>query len=345
VAAGLAGGTLLQADRHETSALARAADPAGGLDARAETWRTGFAAAFDRPLTGYGPSRYGAATGPRRTLRLARLVKPDGLYNDAHNLLVEYAATTGLVGLGLFAAWAALASRAMRPLPRTEFLVPAALLAVFHMVEPLNVVVTPLMAFLAGAAVRQPREGEPPDDERSLGRGAPIGVALGVIAVAALGARTLVGDIALRTASLDYNESAAEQAETLLWPWAGGYVIEARIHIFTSKEQRNPAALQGALRAARAAAAHESDDPRRFTELAGVYYRLERFREAAAATANALAINPWSAVALDLRAAVLTRLGQVDAGTSCRSLLAFVRGSSNGKETADRHRAGCLHSS
>lgn len=79
-------------------------------------------------------------------------------WGDAHNLLIETFATTGMVGLlALVALLAVLVARAWRRIEPTWALVAAVTLGLFALYEPLNVVTTPLLFLTLGlAAARAP---------------------------------------------------------------------------------------------------------------------------------------------------------------------------------------------
>jgi hypothetical protein len=100
-------------------------------------------------------------------------------YGDAHNLPVEFAATTGLVGLLATAALGvAILVRTRRAAPDRRWgLGMAAALAVVHQFQPLNVALTPLMLFAAGLAVTLP----PKRPRIQVGRWAAVVLAAGLV--------------------------------------------------------------------------------------------------------------------------------------------------------------------
>src|SRR5207249_1102745 len=120
----------------------------GGIGQRWATWKAGAHAVAHRPVLGAGPGRFGAATLPYRTLATVRQGQADAYYVDAHNIVVEYAATTGLFGLAALLAWVTLMFRGASG-PLLAF---AAVLLVLHLTEPMSVGVTPLAFLALGAA-------------------------------------------------------------------------------------------------------------------------------------------------------------------------------------------------
>jgi O-antigen ligase len=327
VAVGLLLGSALQADGG-TSAGQRLGTPAAGMSHRLANWATAADAVLDRPVTGWGPGRYQAGTSPHRTLEVA-----DRIYTDAHNLVVEYAVTTGLIGAALLTAWLlAVAWRAWRP-AQPDLAVAAALLFGFHLLEPQHVLLTPLMFLLAGAAA--PRTS-------ASGRGRllhPLQAAL-VTAALLLGGVWAVGDTLLRTASLDFDLAAAERSRPLLRPWIEPLALEARIQAFRARTEDRPELLSAAARLARRAESSDPRDARRAVELAGYLSLQSRSGEAADAYGRALEDDPWSKVALLGRARQLNILGDDAASAACRRLARSVE-TRNGSGVS-RSRSECL---
>src|SRR5205807_863220 len=166
----------------------------------------------------------------------------DRLYEDAHNIVVEYATTTGIVGVLLLLAWWVMAGIEAGRGGQAELVVAALALLVHHLFEPQELVLTPLMLLLAGAAAAR------------IGVVIPRSVRVaqmlfGVIAVAVAGTM-LVGDFTYRGADLDFNLTRAKRASALLWPWARPVTLQARIHLFRARAEKAPAELPLALPAA-----------------------------------------------------------------------------------------------
>ncbi len=179
VAAALVGLILAMAISSSASASGRVSEQSSsGLGSRVALWRSGFTALEDRPLLGYGPGRFLGASSPHRTLEIARYEGPDTLYSDAHNLIVEYSVSTGIVGITLLGAWVFLSARRGRG-PLLGFCVVALLIG---LLEPQDVGVTPLIALaLGGAMARAPnprlRDAPPAIGRIALACGAALAVA------------------------------------------------------------------------------------------------------------------------------------------------------------------------
>ena len=109
-------------------------------------------AVSERPVLGWGPangwSGYVSSGTPEQIRTAGRF------WADAHNLPLELAVVSGLVGLAAF-AWLAsrIAPRAIRPsAPRAWIAAAAAVLALYALFEPLDVTLTPLLLLFAGIA-------------------------------------------------------------------------------------------------------------------------------------------------------------------------------------------------
>ena len=262
-----------------------AADPASGVTPRLETWMSAWHAVEDRPVLGAGPGRFRAATSRYRTLELVRSQGPDSLFVDAHNMGVEYAVTTGLLGVAALGAWLALAVRG------TGGPLLGASLALFalHLVQPLGVEVTPLAFLTLGAACPRPAP------VTGTTRGA-IGAALAGALVA--GGVLLAGDFRLDQAALDFEAPQARAADRLLPAWPEPADVRARIHAFDGVANRRPDALARAARFEHEAARRDPTNPLWWNRLGEIELRLEQPLEARERFREALLHDPWSVRAL-----------------------------------------------
>jgi hypothetical protein len=262
---------------------------ASGVRPRLESWATARAAIAERPLLGHGPGRYRAPPPPHPTFAMARADGADRLYADAHNLVVEYAVTTGVPGLALLLTWLALAVRRARwrsPLAGFGLLVLA-----MHLVEPQNVGLTPLAFLALGAAAPVARLPRPvvPFAGRALLAGAGV----------ALAGTLLTGTYHLEQAHLDFTLADARVARGLLPPWPEVREQTARIYTFTAKTERDPDARARALQWRRAAVAADPDDPAGWLDLAEAELSADHAAGAREGFAQALERNPWSARAMN----------------------------------------------
>ena len=131
-------------------------------------------ASAERPILGWGPGTTQVPYLTRATP--ADIEEATRRWADAHNLFLETTVTSGILGLiPLVALFVLLVGRAWRAGPeRAWSLGAAAALGAYAMVEPLNLVLTPLL-FLFAAMAAGLRAREPVADERT-----PRGVRLAV---------------------------------------------------------------------------------------------------------------------------------------------------------------------
>jgi hypothetical protein len=109
-------------------------------------------AVADRPLLGWGPAN--TWSGFLSSGTSEQIDEAGRNWADAHNLPLELAVVSGVIGLAAF-GWllVRIAPRALRPPPERAWLAAASItLAAYALVEPLDVVLTPLMLLFAGAA-------------------------------------------------------------------------------------------------------------------------------------------------------------------------------------------------
>lgn len=179
----------------------------GSLAPRLKTWLTARHAVADRPLVGHGPGRFRAAVGPNRDASLSGADARE--FVDAHNLAVEYAVTTGLLGLLALSAFLFFILR-----QAGGWLLGAAVpLLAAHFIQPQSVGLTPVLFLLLGAAA-QPAAATlrwPVVHRVAAG----VGALGGVVAAAVL----LTGAFFLDQARLDFEFDDARAADRILGIW------------------------------------------------------------------------------------------------------------------------------
>jgi hypothetical protein len=244
----------------------------------------------ERPVLGSGPGRFRAATSRFRTLRLVRAEGADRLFVDAHDMIVEYAVTTGLPGLALLLGWLTLAvRRAGWRSPLAGF---AVIVLAMHLVEPQNVALTPVAFLALGAAAPAGRRASVP--LRSL---VPVQAVLAT-AAAGTAALLLVGSFHLDQARLDLGLDQARQARELLPAWPEPRRVTAAASVFASRTEGRPELLAAARRWRRAAVARDPTDPALWIELARSELDAGLVDQAGSDFRRALRFDPWSAEAL-----------------------------------------------
>ncbi|MDP8992075.1 MAG: O-antigen ligase family protein [Actinomycetota bacterium] len=256
------------------------------VDARLGLWRAGGEALMERPLVGWGPARFEAATTPRYT----RTIAIDGSisWTDAHNWVVHHAVTTGLVGLGLLCAWLAAAGRASGgPLVGFALVVAASML-----VEPQSVALTPLALLALGASSRRAPPGT------TAGKGWRLVTVAGLVVGALGGAILLAGEVFLERGFTDASPPSYRRAEALLPPWPEVTLIGARVEAYHGLSPEGLAHRRRALALAREATRRDPADAASWAYLGALELRWGREEKAAAALGRAMERNPWSPLAL-----------------------------------------------
>ena len=319
--AGLAVGTGAASGIDGGSALASgriAATAGNGVTPRVETWKDGAEALRDRPLLGHGPGQFRAATSPLRGVEVARHEAPDRLFVDAHNLVVEYGVTTGVVGLAALLAMLAFGLRGAAG-PLLAFAI--AELA-NHLVEPQAVRTTPV-AFLALGAAAAGAVGAPVIS-RGLRRAVAVATTVLVAVAVAAGAWLLVGDFHLEQARLDFGRYHARVAHEML-PWPEAAEVRSRVFLFEGRVTRDERLTERGIAYLRDAI---DRDPRNPTLLNQLGYRLlgeGQLGESRRAFLRALRWNPVSTIARNgLARSALARGEPAEAAEWARSSLAIV---------------------
>jgi hypothetical protein len=182
---------------------------------RLTVWRVMSEAALDRPVLGWGPGS--AQSGYLAAASSQDLRDAGRQWYDAHDLFIETAVTTGLLGLAaLIALVTMLAVRAVRgSRDRAWAFGAAAGLAAYSLVEPIGLVLTPLLFLFAGVAAGS--------DERAADEAPVRGpVAWGVTAV--LVVATVVSVQMLASATFErwgrvYGEVWALDRSLAIQPW------------------------------------------------------------------------------------------------------------------------------
>jgi O-antigen ligase len=295
VAVGLALGTAVGAagpgGAGATSVDRAGQAPVSGVRPRLDTWASAVPAVGQRPLVGWGPSGFLAATTPRRTLAVAREEGADQIFGDAHNLLVEYAVTTGIPGLGLLVAWLVTAFAATR---RRDGWPPLAGFAAFtlalSLVEPLYVGVTPIAVLALGAAAASVAvESKARTNKTLMGVLAMVGVVTAAVLATGL--------ILLQHANVADDPAGAKTAVRLLPAWPQPATQVAHLEAVAGATGHAGAASQ-ALAWFATAAHRDPADPGPWNEWGGALLVAGDAEPARAAFEHALARNPWSLLAL-----------------------------------------------
>ena len=184
---------------------------------RAVVWRVTADSIGEHPLLGWGPGTTQVAYLTNATP--ADIAEATRGWADAHNLFLETTVTSGILGLiPLVAIFVLLIGRAWRGGPeRAWSLGAAAALGAYAMVEPLNLVLTPLLflfaAMAAGLRAREPASA----DERSP-RGVRLGVGI-VLSLSLVVSLTMIAGATFERWGRAYGEEWAYRAALRVQPW------------------------------------------------------------------------------------------------------------------------------
>lgn len=272
---------------------------ASAFDGRLDRWRLAPPAIEDRPVIGIGPGLYRRATSPYSTKASARAFGADSLSADAHNVFVEYAVTTGILGLAALLAWLVAAGRGARG-GLAWFVVGG---GISLLLQPQSIALTPVLALALGFANRTPQSRVPPPVRRTA-----VAVSLGGGVLALVLAVTLLrGDALMLETVTDLDPIVGRDAASTLAVWPQSARQEARAYSYRAIAERRAADWPRALRAARTAWTRDPSDPAAANFLGSLELAHGSVPRADEAFATALRWNPYSLVALEGRAAVAAR--------------------------------------
>jgi tetratricopeptide (TPR) repeat protein len=246
-------------------------------------------------LLGSGPGRFLAATGKYATLKLTNAEGLDSQFTDAHNFLIEYAVTTGVIGLAVLVAFLAVAfGLSGWGSPLAGF---AILALAMQLVEPQHGFVTPVVFLALGAAATGPT---------ALSWRSATAVQVLLIAVAceqalviALGSRTVAelnGPILSGRIQSSQVAAAYKRLDSAVWEtpfWASPVSLQDDLDEL--RAQGAPGATQDAVQHARQAAEREPERVVYWGQLAFDEEQASDVGAARAAFQRALAVDPWAA--------------------------------------------------
>ena len=276
---------------------------------RLTLWKALAHAFAHRPVLGWGPGQTLQATTAFQPLALAKRLAVATYFNDAHDILVEVAVTTGVLGLVAFVAFAGQAMRsASGPL-----LGAALMMLAVELVEPLNVGVTPLAFLALGAATARTGRTGPGEARTARGRARLVGAATAVLVAAAVGASAtmLYGDYELNSGLLAYRYPTAVRGAHVLAVWSDPALVVAEIAVNRSiafRDRRHWLLLARHWHAV--AAAREPTNTQLWTALAGADAELGRLRAASSEYENALRLDRFDTEALVGLASIDIREGR-----------------------------------
>ena len=201
-----------------TSGAGRLAETGGGggLTPRVEMWKAGAQALSEKPVFGWGPNRFAAATTHRTTLERALAEAGDYVFNEAHNLVVDLTVTTGIVGIILFGGFMFYATRGSAG----RFGTFSAAIGLVMLLEPTRISVAPVAMLALGLSTNTANSPSPlVSDSHSRGAKRVVPMVAGLVGLG-FGMNLLIAD-ALVGRSLDAHNTKdsvryLERAERLV---------------------------------------------------------------------------------------------------------------------------------
>jgi hypothetical protein len=284
---------------------------------RLRVWLQGAHYLLHHPLLGAGPGQLRTAVDLTATLSFNQHVLAGRALADGHDIFVEVAVTTGLLGLACFLVWL---FGTVRSAARCGFLGFAGAMVAIELVEPLNVAVLPLAFLALGAATAMHLKPEvvpaatigqravPPADHVTR-RGVAAFARIFTIFVLALalflGATMVTGDAYMFRGTdfrpgQPYNLAAAKDANRLIPYWPDTALELAQIKAFDSLTRASTAKtnLTEARQWTAVAASRDSRNPQLWTLLAVADVQLKQYGRARSEYLRALSCDRWFTQAL-----------------------------------------------
>ena len=273
-----------------------------GLGPRVALWRSAADGIAEKPLLGYGPGRFYVGATPHSNLETARYTGGDTLYADAHNFVVDYATTTGLLGLIALGGFLIVAGRRARG-PLVGFVIVA---AITMLLQPQFVGLTPLVLLALGASGPQLRLFAGPDGEVTpAGARANVGRTVFVVlcgltalvgAVAAY--RGVSGDASFKQGITNRKLAPINRADDLLPRWPDIPAQRGSLYATQRFITGDKAYEVLAENNARDAMQRDPADPQWTFQVGNLEEASHRYANAQRYYERALKLNPWSVNAL-----------------------------------------------
>jgi O-antigen ligase len=309
VAAGYAIGYLTRGSGLSARVVSGTSETTFGT--RLRIWYEGAHYVLHHPLLGAGPGQTRTAFDSTATLSFFQHVLVGRVLTDSHDIFVEVAVTTGLVGLVCFLVWL---FGAVRVAARCGFLGFAAAVVAVNLVEPLNVAVLPLAFLALGAAtaarspegslavVAVPQGGSLPVSRAAVtSKRARLAVPWAAVSTfVALAVALIVGDAymahatAYRPGQL-FNLSVAKSGDRLLPYWPDSALVVAEVEAYESftPTAGSSGSLAGSRQATAEAVSRDSTSPHLWVLLGEADVELKAYGRARADYFRALSCDRW----------------------------------------------------
>jgi hypothetical protein len=283
---------------------------------RLRVWLQGAHYLLHHPLLGAGPGQLRTAVDSTATLSFNQHVLAGRVVADGHDIFVEVAVTTGLLGLACFLVWLFGTARSAA---RCGFLGFAGAMVAVELVEPLNLAILPLafLALGAATAVRLKPEVVPgatvgqlavPPAHHVTSRGVVVSsrivTVVALVLALLLGATMVTGDAYMFRGTnfrpgQPFNLAAAKDANRLLPYWPDPALEIAQIEVFDSLNEPSASSdLVDARQWTAVAVNRDSDNPELWTQLAVADIDLKAYGLARIEYYRALSCDKWFTEAL-----------------------------------------------
>jgi len=297
-------------------------------------WREGLRAFAHHILIGAGPGQFRSVTSALFPFSFVK-ANSSNVFTDAHNFVIEYLTTTGILGAAALLAWLVVAIyKARGPL-----VVAALVLIAIELAEPLNVAVFPVALAALGAAgplamrtrhavalrtgdqngdpPRKNSDQQPDDDEQpALHRSVrALDVVMTVVGLVA-GSAVLVGDGLMQRAQGQFGLaldgaalSNANTANILLAPWPDSAQAVSEIHFYLGLGD-HPAQREQSVAWAKVAVSRDPTNPSLLIELASYEMNARQYKAAQSSAIRAWTYLPWFPSALNTIGVASLALGE-----------------------------------
>lgn len=276
----------------------------GSALARPYVWMSSARAWSRRPVLGWGPGATGVANLSSATMREASVT--GRVFTDAHNILVESAVTTGIAGAGALIGLLGFVLLRMRRAGPGWIAGAVVALGAHHLLQPVNVSLTPLLFLLLGVGVASAVPGTPGDRRRGLLSPVVLvaAVAMSGLAMTRLAASTMEANG--RTYYSRTHDSLG--AATRIEPWRMTALSALITQLALDARSRPDVAREVRLLTGRLLREHRWSLNARLIA-ADAEFLMRNIPAAAALLDQHLAIFPHDAMALAFRARIAEALG------------------------------------
>ncbi|MHB1519268.1 MAG: O-antigen ligase family protein [Acidimicrobiales bacterium] len=302
------------------AASQRLTTTSGAFGPRIHEWKASLHAIANHPLIGIGPAQSGQATTP-----YIGLDSGGQYFFDVHNIVIEIAVTTGILGFLCFAGWLLSGLR----FARGPLLLFALVVFAGNLVEPLSIITTSLIFLAFGAAMVVTGEPPAPDGDGGGERGSPwtvgsftlpralqpvptserrpepvpagrtkvLVVSAGVV-LALIGlvwaVRINIGNDHVANGNSHSNVATLIAAGSDMPMWTNGPEAAANLLVNQGRTQSNPADFTQAIGLYHQALGRDPSNPTLWSQLGLAHLDLRQYAAAESAYRQSVRWDPWA---------------------------------------------------